>query len=281
MADNSSWFGRRSLLLAAGLVVVMIAGLGATGVAAQAAIPGDTLYSLKGALEQAQYALASDAGARAEMKLALAEERLGEIEALVADGRFSQIKPTVLAFEASINGALIELETLSALDPARAAEIAAEITSALTRYAQMLGTLAASVPEDVQRELLRALDTSEIVGGLGEQIDNANGNLNSNENSNLNENSNVNANDNANLNENENENVNGNDNENSNLNGNDNEDDDGNGNSNSNTNSNSNDNGDDDSGSGGNSNDNDDDHSGSGGGGNDNDDDDDNDNDDD
>lgn len=163
------------------LVLALLAGtVTLTQAAAQAAIPGDALYPVKTSIELARLTLAKDAGVRAEMRMAFAEQRLQEIRILIEEGRFQEVGRAVLAFEMDINQAILELETVSSVDPARAARLALEITSALTRYAQALSVMAASAPESVQTEVARALNTTQIVGSLempaAASDDNSNGN---------------------------------------------------------------------------------------------------------
>ena len=136
------------------------------GAAAQSAIPGDALYPVKTGLEQTRLSLARDAGVRAEMKMEFAEQRLTEIQKLIEEGRYQEVNDAVLAFESEINSAILELGTLAEVDPTRAAAIAKVITSALTRYAQALSLLAASAPDSVRSEVARALDTTQVAGGL-------------------------------------------------------------------------------------------------------------------
>jgi hypothetical protein len=121
---------------------------------------------VKSTIEQTRLSLAADAGERAELKLSFAEQRLNEIQVLISEGRYGEVAPAVLEFEADLNSAILELETIARLDPARGSRIALEITSALSRFAQSLTTMTASAPESVQSEVARALDTTGIAGSL-------------------------------------------------------------------------------------------------------------------
>ena len=71
-------------LIAALLVFGMVFGVGQ---AAAASLPGEPLYGLKLAAEQARLELTSDPEARAELATELAENRLGEIAQMVAEGQ--------------------------------------------------------------------------------------------------------------------------------------------------------------------------------------------------
>jgi hypothetical protein len=240
------YFGLKSVALIIAIVALLFGGAGITAVTAQSALPGDALYPVKTTIEQTRLSLASDAGNRAQMKMEFAEQRLEEIAALIEEGRFQDVSEAVLAFEADINGAILELDTLARVDPARAAQIALEITRALTGYYKTLSALAISVPESVKPEVTRALNTAQIAGSL--DLSSGEVELDSNENSNDqfedNANGNANANDNA-ADDNANLNDNGDDDQNDNANGNTN-DDSGNDNGDDNGGGSSNDNGDDD-----------------------------------
>jgi hypothetical protein len=221
------------------IALVFLGGVSITGAAAQSAIPGDALYSVKTSIEQTRLNLASDASDRATMNLGFAEERLNEIGMLINEGKSREIKNAVLSFEASINSAIIELETVAKGDPARATELTKEITSALTRYAQTLSVLAASAPGNMKDDVIRALDSTNLAGSLDMSSADDNSNVNANANDNGNDNANVNTNENGDDNGNDNANVNANDN------GDDHGNDVGNVNSNDDSNMNANNNGDD------------------------------------
>ena len=79
MNTQSKPSGLRNIIIIAVIALLLLGGIGITGVAAQSAIPGDALYSVKTSIEQTRLSLAKDAGDRAQMKLSFAEQRLEEI----------------------------------------------------------------------------------------------------------------------------------------------------------------------------------------------------------
>jgi hypothetical protein len=166
MNAQTKRFSLRTAALVIAIALVLIAGIGVTGAAARSAIPGDALYPVKTTIEQTRLNLAGDAGDRAVMKMGFAEQRLAEIRSLIAEGRYGEVNLAVLAFESEIHGAILEVETVAQADPARAARLAMEIVSALTRYAQALSELAATAPDAVRAEVTRALDTTQLASGL-------------------------------------------------------------------------------------------------------------------
>ena len=217
-----------SLATAAIVVVVLLGATVATGYAAQAALPGSPLHSVKTGLERVRLTLSADAAGDARLNLQFAEKRLEELDGLIEAGRFSELAEVAQAFEAHIQAAIAGLGAVAQSDPAEAQDLAAAVTEALSRYASLLSEFAASVPTEAQAALLSALEvTNQGIDldddGIDEnENDNVDENLNTNENANENENEN----DNADLNENDNEDENENEcaNENLNENANDNED---------------------------------------------------------
>ena len=199
-----------SLATAAIVVVVLLGATVATGYAAQAALPGSPLHSVKTGLERVRLTLSADAAGDARLNLQFAEKRLEELDGLIEAGRFSELAEVAQAFEAHIQAAIAGLGAVAQSDPAEAQDLAAAVTEALSRYASLLSELAASVPTEAQAALLSALEvTNQGIDldddGIDEnENDNVDENLNSNENANENENEN----DNDDLNENENENDN-------------------------------------------------------------------------
>jgi hypothetical protein len=228
---------------------ILFGGAAATALAAQSAIPGDTLYSVKTRLEQVRLSLAKDAAARAELQLEYAERRLEESKSLIAEGRFQNLKSATFEFETHIRNALAELSLIAEGDPVLAANLTNRIADTLMRYADTLRVMLDNLPEPVKSEVLltiRGLDSDfGAIDGLDRgsrtgQRDSSNTNTNDNMNDNTNDNTNDNMNDNTN--DNMNDNVNDNINDNMNDNMNDNVNDNMNDNINDNINDNSNDN---------------------------------------
>lgn len=150
-----------TLLVSLAIVALLFGGMGATAYAAQGALPGDALYSLKTGLEETQVKLSRDAARQAQLHLDFAERRLDEIASLIAQGRFDDIGTATDEFEAHVQQAINALETVSAGDPQRANALAAQISSALSRYAQVLKGMLTEVPETVKPVMEKAILTSE------------------------------------------------------------------------------------------------------------------------
>ena len=140
-------------VLKAFLAVILIFAFlfGSTGLtvyAAEASLPGDALYSVKSAVEQTRLNLTSSAYAHAQLHLGFAQKRLDEISALIAEKRFANISQTAAQFEYEINQAVAAMQKVALEDPAKAGELAAQITQKVSAYAQALSGMIAGLPED-------------------------------------------------------------------------------------------------------------------------------------
>jgi cytoskeletal protein CcmA (bactofilin family) len=209
MFSTKKRFVLSSLVFIAVALLFVFGGSALTVLASQSALPGDRLYPIKTSMEQTRSSFSRDAGDRAELYIEFAGRRLEEIELLIVEGRFRNVAPTTLEFEMHVQNALLEIDTVAAQDPERAAQLLARITQSLVRYANALSLMVDDVPDSVRAEMLRALRAARLAGG----IDNENENANTNDNLNENRNDNANLNENANVNDNANANHNGNDNE--------------------------------------------------------------------
>lgn len=212
MSTRKNQFVFRAVAVTLVIFVLLFGGVSITRVAAQSALPGDAFYPVKTTIEQARLSLAQNAGDRAQMKMSFAEQRLQEMDALIKEGRYGEVDQVVLAFESNINSAILELQLVAKADPARASQLALEITSALTRYSQTLTNLVVNVPDNVKPEINRALDSANVAGGLEMTDDENDDNSNSNVNANSNINGGVNLNINGNENSSDDSSINGNDN---------------------------------------------------------------------
>jgi len=173
-----------------------------TVLAAQSAIPGDALYPVKTTLEQTRFSLARNAALRAELQLEFADLRLDEIELLIAQGRSQNLQAATQAFEAHIQNALAEIEVISGVNPALAADLMEEITGSFSDYSDTLGSLLNDIPEPLRSEVERIIriirGESEDDNGNEGAVDNQNGNLNDNTNDDLDDNTNDDLDDNTN-----------------------------------------------------------------------------------
>jgi hypothetical protein len=152
------------------ILVLLFGGVGATAFAAQSALPGDALYSVKTSLEQTRVILARDAYDQAQLHLAFAQRRLDEMAELVRQGRYSDVEMASSEFEAYIQRAISALETVMAGDTERGLLLSNQITNKLLSYALVLKEVLAGVPDAIRPAVERALHVSQTSAGEENEI---------------------------------------------------------------------------------------------------------------
>ena len=116
------------------VVALLFGGAGITAVVASNSLPGDNLYPIKARIEQTRVQLTSSSEDKISLNLQFAQERLNEIELLIAEGRLSDIAEAVRAYERYIQRALSELAEISANDPERAQMLFNQIAESLKSF---------------------------------------------------------------------------------------------------------------------------------------------------
>ena len=119
--------------IAASLVLVLVVGSGVS-YAAEGALPGDALYSVKTVInEPVKVALASSAEAKVEVEIELAERRIAEATALAADDRLDEITEAKLAvaLDAHAEAAAVIMEEIDEDDASAGAELSARFETRL------------------------------------------------------------------------------------------------------------------------------------------------------
>jgi hypothetical protein len=137
-----SWIHRP---VAAALALVFIFG-GGISYAAEGALPGDALYTVKTNInESVKVALATDIEAKANVQMALAERRIEEAAALAAENRLDAETETALAaaFEAHASNATQEVAAIDEEDSSAAAEMTSRFETRLAAHEEVLALVSA------------------------------------------------------------------------------------------------------------------------------------------
>lgn len=151
------WFSFAHRPLAAALVLVLIFGSGVS-YAAENALPGDTLYSIKTYVnEPARLALATNAEAKAEIQIELAERRINEAAVLAAEGRLDgdTQEELVVAFESHATAASENIEKTDETDSGAAVELASRFETRLAAHNEILTKV--EIEDDAEHKLAGAV----------------------------------------------------------------------------------------------------------------------------
>jgi hypothetical protein len=148
----------------AGVILVVVLAVSALGVgttyASQSSLPGDTLYPLKLAAEQAGMMLSPGDAARAERALSFANKRMREMEALARKGRSQDLELAVEQYTYALNMTLRMIE--QAADRGLATEnTTALVAEATARHLLALDEVWDMVPEEAKAAVAHARNVSE------------------------------------------------------------------------------------------------------------------------
>jgi hypothetical protein len=148
----------------ASVILVIVLALSATGggtaYAAQDSLPGDALYPVKLATEQVIMILPGDDVAKAERALSFAERRMGEIEALVEEGRSQDLALAVEKYGYALNMALARMERARnrGLDTGN---VTARVAEATARHLLILDGVWDKAPDQAKAAIAHAREVSE------------------------------------------------------------------------------------------------------------------------
>lgn len=169
LVDETTARWRHSLRIAGASATASLL-IASTGVAAaaQSALPGDVLYSVKLFTEDARLALATGDVEQGRLHLAFAEERLQEVEAGLHRLSSTQITDTLTAFDTEAASGADQLLAASIGDPT--SDALAELTTFTDSVRERLLAVIDDVPlaarpaAERSLEVLRRIDVQ--VGGL-------------------------------------------------------------------------------------------------------------------
>ena len=125
--------------------------------AAQYAIPGDTLNPVRIALERVEMVTTLDLAEEIRLHVEFAHTRLEEVQALVLEGRYTYVPQTLARFGAHVNQAVSKLETLARRDAGKAVAMASLMHESFSEQAVLLDILMDTVPLAIQPDFTRAL----------------------------------------------------------------------------------------------------------------------------
>ena len=143
----------------ASILVVFALLMTSVGVAyaSSDALPGDVMYGVKRGIEEARLALTWSPTGDSELLMGFADERLAEIESLIAAGREEDIEVSLAGYEDIID----HLVNLAEEIPLSAVPGSLEhVVTNINRHIDTLERVRAQVPAAAQKGIDRALDHS-------------------------------------------------------------------------------------------------------------------------
>lgn len=143
------------------VLVVLFGGSAASAYAAQGSLPGDVLYPMKTAIEDASVDFSMDSASEVRLYLRLVEKRIAEMESLAAEGRYEDLAVAVERFEFHIEQALQSLLIVAQGNPAEAETLASTLGDLMERHTQILLVLMADAPDNVRATFEDAVEASQ------------------------------------------------------------------------------------------------------------------------
>jgi len=163
-------FGAVRRLAFAVASVLLAFALGTAGVAhaAQEALPGDALYSVKRGIETALWSFTGEPEAQVELLSSFAAERVQEVEALAEAGNDALVAQTLEAYQQTLQ----QLQTTAGkLAPGVRAAALAQAEAQVQQHVIVLERVKAQVPEQAQAAIERALERSSHSREVLEQLE--------------------------------------------------------------------------------------------------------------
>jgi hypothetical protein len=148
---------RRLAFAVASVLVAFTVGTASVAYAAQDAIPGDSLYSIKRGVESARWSLTVRPQSQAALLSDLADERMVEVQGLADAGREALIAPTLDDYGQTLD----ELQAVADALPSGARDqVLAQAATRVQQHQQVLKQLLEQVPPQAQPAIEQAIERS-------------------------------------------------------------------------------------------------------------------------
>ena len=162
MTNSKSNYLQRGVIPLVVLALLAVVGAGgAATVVSRGSIPGDILYPVKETTENVRVATAFSDESKAKVHLAIADEKLNEIEKLEARGKSAdKIIAATERLEKNQGKAIEKLEKAQS-EGKDVSAIALRLQSNLERQQSVLARVLEKVPEQAKAAIQRAMENSQ------------------------------------------------------------------------------------------------------------------------
>ena len=162
MTNSKSNYLQRGVIPLVVLALLAVVGAGgAATVVSRGSIPGDILYPVKETTENVRVATAFSDESKAKVHLAIADEKLNEIEKLEARGKSAdKIIAATERLEKNQGKAIEKLEKAQS-EGKDVSAIVARLQSNLERQQSVLARVLEKVPEQAKAAIQRAMENSQ------------------------------------------------------------------------------------------------------------------------
>ncbi|MBN2147624.1 MAG: hypothetical protein JW726_09560 [Anaerolineales bacterium] len=155
----------RSLVLEFATLALLVFSLVVVGnnlrLASLLSLPGEPLYPVKRAFEQAQLAFTLNDSRDAQLYIDFSRQRTSEVIELVLVGKYEQVPLTAALLQTQIDRALAEINTVARTDPDQAQALSAAFADSLSNEAFILDVMMNASPPEAIQGLEQALQITE------------------------------------------------------------------------------------------------------------------------
>jgi hypothetical protein len=165
---------RRSVLVVMTVFIVLsvylFGGIGITAYAASSSLPGDVLYPWKTTTEEIRAGWTADAALKASLYLDFAGKRLEEMQALMSEGRSSDMDQAAREYERVLQKPLRALETVARDEPGKAAALGQASSAILQDHHRTFLSMLNGASDEARSGILSAIHSSaSVVTALDEK----------------------------------------------------------------------------------------------------------------
>lgn len=153
------------------IVILLIGTTAATAYAARGALPGDGLYAVKTGMEDIRLALTVDIAEDGVLQLDFAQRRVGEMQALIDNGRYKEVSIAAGKLERHLMQASKALQNIQEKDGAQAQTLEVYLKRFASQNEGVLTGLLAASPDASQTAIQGALQVTRELGGTQQDKD--------------------------------------------------------------------------------------------------------------